>query len=143
MEFSKIIAVTGKPGLFEILSQTKSGVIVKSLKEDKRFPINATQNISLLENIAIYTLEEEVPLGQIFKIISDKEEGKQCISHKESGNKLTSYFAEILPEYDDERVYTSNIKKVLQWYNILVDAKFDFSSIEVESVEEETEETNS
>ncbi|CAL2102932.1 conserved protein of unknown function [Tenacibaculum sp. 190130A14a] len=139
MEFSKIIAVTGKPGLYEILSQTKTGVIVKSIVDGKRFPITATHNVSLLDNIAIYTYEEEVPLGQVFKNIAAKEDGKEAISHKESGNKLQAYFGEVLPNYDDERVYTSNIKKVVQWYNILVNAGFDFSTIEI-ATEAETEE---
>lgn len=140
MEFSKIIAVSGKPGLFEILSQTKTGVIVKSLLDDKRMPITATHNVSLLENIAIFTYEEDIPLAQVFKNIADKEGGKEAISHKESANVLTSYFSEVLPDYDDERVYTSNIKKVIQWYNILAKADFDFSTLLQEEVTTEEEE---
>jgi hypothetical protein len=139
MEFSKIIAVSGKPGLFQVVSQTKSGLIVDSLTDNKRFPITSTQNVSLLENIAIYTYEEEVPLLDIFKTMYEKEAGKEAISHKESGNKLTAYFAEVLPDYDDERVYTSNIKKVVQWYNLLVKTGVDFSKIEA-TTEENTEE---
>ena len=139
MEFSKIIAVTGKPGLFQVVSQTKTGLVVDSLVDKKRFPITSTQNVSLLENIAIYTYEEEVPLLNIFKTMFEKEVGKETISHKESGNKLTAYFAEILPDYDDERVYTSNIKKVIQWYNIMVNAGIDFSKVEA-TEEENTEE---
>lgn len=139
MEYSKIIAVAGKPGLFEVMSQTKTRFIVESLLDKKRFPIASANNVSLLENIAIYTYEEEVPLLIIFKSIFEKENGGKALSHKESGNKLTSYFAEVLPDYDDERVYTSNIKKVIQWYNILVDAGLDFSAIE-EVTEENTEE---
>lgn len=138
MEFSKIIAVSGKPGLYSAVSQTKSGFIVESLADNKRFPITATNNVSLLENIAIYTYEEEVPLLDIFKTMYEKEEGKAALSHKESGNKLAAYFSEVLPDYDDERVYTSNIKKVVQWYNILVNAGMDFSA--VESSQEDTEE---
>lgn len=140
MEFSKIIAVSGKPGLYSAISQTKTGFIVESLTEKKRFPIASTNNVSLLENIAIYTYEEEVPLLSIFKSMYEKEEGKEAISHKESGNKLTAYFSEVLPDYDEERVYTSNIKKVVQWYNILVNAGMDFSQIELPSEEEESEE---
>ena len=135
MEFNKIIAVTGKPGLFEVVSQTKTGVIVASLHDKKRFPITSTQNISMLENIAIYTYEEEVLLLDIFKKIFEKEAGKESISHKVSGNKLKSYFSEILPEYDEERVYASNIKKIIQWYNILVSAGLDFSKIQATSTE--------
>jgi hypothetical protein len=133
MEFNKIIAVTGKPGLFEVVSQTKTGIIVESLNDKKRVPILSTHNVSLLENIAIFTYDEEVPLLTIFKSISEKEEGKETISHKESGAKLSSFFAEILPEYDQERVYTSNIKKIVQWYNALIAVGFDFSTAELSS----------
>ena len=129
MTLEKIISVTGKPGLFKIISQAKSSIIVESLIDQKRSPVNTMHNVSVLDNIAIYTYEEEVPLKLIFKAIAEKEEGKECISHKESANKLVAYFKEILPDYDDERVYTSNIKKVLQWYNLLVNSNFDFTTI--------------
>lgn len=130
MEFNKIISVAGKPGLFHAISQTKSGFIVESLVDKKRFPIPSTNNVSLLENIAIYTYEEEVPLLTVFKTMYKKTEGKEAINHKESGKKLTSFFSEILPDYDEDRVYTSNIKKVIQWYNILVSSGVDFSTVE-------------
>lgn len=137
MEFSKIISVTGKPGLFQVISQSKNAIIAESLSDKKRLAINATQNVSLLENIAIYTYEEDIPLFDVFKAISEKTEGKQAISHKESGKKLTSFFAEVLPTYDDERVYTSNIKKVIQWFNLLIESGFDFSEVEEVSTTEE------
>ena len=139
MEFNKIIAVTGKPGLFQVISQSKNAIIVESLIDKKRLAINATQNVSMLENIAIYTYEEEIPLLTIFKTMFEKSEGKETISHKESGTKLTAYFAEVLPNYDDERVYTSNIKKIIQWFNTLVNAGLDFSKIEATSEEVEKE----
>ena len=139
MEFNKIIAVTGKPGLFEVVSQTKTGVIVASLADKKRFPITSTQNISMLENIAIYTYDEEVLLLNVFKKMYELAEGKETISHKESGKTLEKYFLEVLPEYDAERVYTSNIKKVVQWYNILIKAGLDFSKIEATTDETEKE----
>ena len=132
MEFNKIISVAGKPGLFHAISQTKSGFIVESLVDKKRFPIPSTNNVSLLENIAIYTYEEEVPLLTVFKTMYEKTEGKETISHKESSQKLIAYFSEILPDYDEERVYTSNIKKVIQWYNLLVTSGLDFSAVEAE-----------
>jgi hypothetical protein len=87
----------------------------------------------LLENIAIFTYEEEVPLLTIFKSISEKEEGKATINHKESGAKLTTFFSEILPNFDQERVYTSNIKKIIQWYNALISVGFDFATAELSS----------
>lgn len=141
MEFKKIIAVTGKPGLYQIISQSKHAIIAESLMDKKRLAINATQNVSLLENIAIYTYEDDMPLWDVFVAIYTKTEGKAILSHKESGKKLQDFFLEILPNYDDERVYTSNIKKVIQWYTILLEAGMDFSKVE-ENSSEETE-TNS
>lgn len=140
MEFSKIISVTGKPGLFQVISQSKNAIIAESLTDKKRLAINATQNVSLLENIAIYTYEEDMPLLDVFKAISEKTEGKKALSHKESGNKLTSFFTEVLPNYDDERVYTSNIKKVIQWFNLLIASGFDFSIIEESNATEPEQE---
>ncbi|WP_298778283.1 DUF5606 domain-containing protein [uncultured Polaribacter sp.] len=137
MEFNKIISVSGKPGLYQVMSQSKNAIIVEALADQKRLAINSTQNVSLLENIAIYTYEEDIPLLTIFKTMFEKTEGKEAISHKESGKKLTAFFAEVLPNYDDERVYTSNIKKVIQWFNILVTAGMDFSK--TEASQEETE----
>lgn len=138
MEFNKIIAISGKPGLYQVISQTKSGLIIESLSDKKRFPVSSTQNISLLENIAIFTYEKEVPLLEVFKSMYEKGEGKKAPSHKESAKVLTDYFLEVLPEYDEDRVYVSNIKKIVQWYNVLIENKLDFSAIE--ATPENTEE---
>lgn len=139
MELKDIVAINGKPGLYEIKAQSKGGIIVESLIDAKRIPITATHNISALNEIAIYTYEEEIPLRIVFKSIFEKENGKETISHKENGKALTSYFREVLPNFDEERVYTSNIKKIVQWYNLLASKNFDFASIK--EVEEETEES--
>ena len=139
MEFNKIISVSGKPGLFQVISQSKNAVIAESLVEKKRLAINTTQNVSLLENIAIYTYEEDMPLLDVFTSIFKKTEGKEALSHKESSKKLTAFFTEVIPNYDDERVYASNIKKVIQWYNILTKAGMDFSKVE-KNVEDSSEE---
>ncbi|SDR81207.1 hypothetical protein SAMN05216503_1007 [Polaribacter sp. KT25b] len=139
MEFNKIISVNGKPGLYQVVSQSKNAIIVESLTDKKRLAINSTQNVSLLENIAIYTYEEDVPLLTIFQSMFEKTEGKEAISHKESGKKLAAFFAEILPNYDEERVYASNIKKVIQWYNLLVVSGMDFSKTEETTTVEDTE----
>ncbi|MDX1828423.1 MAG: DUF5606 domain-containing protein [Lutibacter sp.] len=136
MELKDIVAINGKPGLFEIKAQSKGGIIVQSLLDDKKFPITAMHNISALNEISIYTYEEEIPLRIVFKTIGEKENGKEAISHKENGKVLTSYFREILPNFDEERVYTSNIKKVIQWYNLLASTNFDFSAISEEETEE-------
>ncbi len=136
MELKDIVAINGKPGLYELKAQSKGGVIVESLIDLKKFPVTATHNISALNEIAIYTYEEEVPLRIILKSIGEKESGKEALSHKENGKILTSYFREILPNFDEERVYTSNIKKVLQWYNLLASKNFDFTAIKEEETEE-------
>lgn len=129
MEFSKIISVTGKPGLYQVVSQSKNAIIAEAILDKKRLAINATQNVSLLENIAIYTYEEDLPLLDVFKAIAEKTGGEAAISHKESGKKLEAFFLEAIPNYDEDRVYTSNIKKVIQWYNILLKAGLDFTTI--------------
>ena len=136
MELKDIVAINGKPGLYEIKAQSKGGIIVESLIDSKKFPVTATHNISALNEIAVYTYEEEIPLRIIFKTIGEKENGKEAISPKESGKALSSYFREILPNFDEERVYTSNIKKILQWYNLLASKNFDFASIKEEETEE-------
>jgi len=140
MKLEKIIAITGKPGLYKIISQSKSAVIVESMLDKKRFPVNSLHNISTLNDIAIYTYETEVPLKAVFLSIFEKEEGKKSIDPKSSKNDLLAYFSDVLPGYDEERVYASNIKKVLSWYNALVDADFDFSGIKAELEEENSEE---
>ncbi|MDN3644441.1 DUF5606 domain-containing protein [Lutimonas halocynthiae] len=140
MKLEKVIAIAGKPGLYEIISQSKSGVIVESLADKKRFPVNSLHNISTLNDIAIYTYEEEVPLKQVFLSIFEKQASEKSIDPKSSKNDLINYFGEVLPGFDEERVYPSNIKKILSWYNALVDAKFDFASIKQELEEENAEE---
>jgi hypothetical protein len=140
MKLEKLIAISGKPGLYQIISQSKSGVIVESLTDKKRIPVNNLNNISTLNDIAIYTYEEEVPLKQVFLNIHEKEEGKKSIDSKSGKAELLEYFSAVLPEYDQERVYASNIKKVISWYNALVDVEFDFSDIKAALEEEAKEE---
>ncbi len=130
MEFTKMATIKGKSGLFEVLATSEKRFIVQSLTDKKRFPVNATHELTLLESIAIYTQKEEVLLRTVFKTIFEKEKGVATISHKENENKLTSYFKEILPNYDEDHVYPSTIKKIIQWYNILIKAGLDFSKIE-------------
>ena len=114
-----ILSIAGKPGLYKLVAQSRNGVIVESLMDGKRMPISTAQNISALSDIAIYTHTEEKPLHEIFSVLKEKEGGVTPVKHKESGAKLEAYFAEVLPEYDADRVYPSDIKKVIQWYNTL------------------------
>jgi len=119
MELKGILAISGKPGLFKMLSQGKNNIIVEGLDDKKRFPVYAAHQISALEEISIYTETEDVPLADVFKGIFDATGGEEAISHKSSKNQLEELFEKALPEYDRERVYISDIKKVIQWYNIL------------------------
>ena len=121
MSLDKILSISGKPGLYNLIAQTRGGFVAEALVDNKRITVNAQQNISVLSEIAIYTLTEEVPLKEVFLSIKNKENGKESsVKPKDSKDKLEEYFFEILPEYDEERVYASDIKKVLQWYNLLV-----------------------
>ncbi len=129
MSLEKIIAISGKPGLFEIISKTKSGLIVEALSDGKRFPVNGLHNVITLNDIAIYTYEEEVPLREVFLNIHNKENGKAAIDPKSDKESLLNYFGEVLPEFDTDRVYASNVKKVITWYNALVASQFDFESM--------------
>jgi hypothetical protein len=137
MTLDKLIVVTGKSGIFEVVSQGKAGLIVRSLGENKKYPIHNIHNVSSLNDITIYTELEDVPLRNIFTKINKKEAGKTTINHKENKTVLTNFFTEILPDYDTERVYPSNIKKIVQWYNILVNAKFDFAGLDKLNSDEE------
>jgi Domain of unknown function (DUF6852)/Domain of unknown function (DUF5606) len=129
MTLDKIIAIAGKPGLYKVLTHTKGRIIVESLTDKKRFPVGATQTINALQDIAIYTYDEEVPLREVLVTIYEKEKGKTSVNPNDKGNVLTKYFSEILPNYDAEHVYTSNIKKLLKWYNDLVAAGFNFENL--------------
>ena len=140
MTVKGIIAISGKSGLFKVVAQGKNNVIVEALADKKRFPAYATDRISALEDISIFTDSEDKSLIEIFEAIYIKEAGKNCISHKEDGTKLAAYLEEVLPDYDRERVYPSDIKKIFLWYNLLVEAgelKMD------EKVEVAAEETSS
>jgi hypothetical protein len=119
MNLSGIIAVSGKPGLFNVIAQGNQSIIVESLLDKKRIAVHASNKISALDDISIYTYEEDVPLTKVYKSIFDKENGGQCVSHKASESELRAYLEEVLPGYDRERVYLSDIKKLFNWYNLL------------------------
>ena len=138
MALDKILSIGGKPGLYKLLTQTRSGFVGESLLDGKRVTVGIRSNVSVLSEIAIYTLEEEVPLREVFQKIKEKEGGeKTSISHKADKIELEEYFFEILPNYDEDRVYASDIKKIVQWYNILLDNNItDF--VEEKDAEEPT-----
>ena len=141
MGLEKILAISGKPGLYELITQTRTGFVASSLIDGKRLSLNLRSNISLLSEIAIYTLTEEVPLREVFKKIQEKENGKKtAVSHKEENVKLEEYFFDILPDYDEDRVYVSDIKKVIRWYNLLVEKGHDNFEAEPEEGKENEKE---
>ena len=120
MELRTVLSITGKPGLFKLIAHRKNGVVVESLLDGARASIPANANVSSLGDIAIYTYEEEVPLKDVFKAMSNVTEGKEALSHKSAKSDLEDFFGEVLPKFDQERVYASDIKKVIQWFNIIV-----------------------
>lgn len=120
MDLSGIISITGKPGLYKVIAQGKNSVIVESVVDKKRIPAYATDRISALEDISIYTLESDVPLKDVFSSLYKKFDGKEGLSHKDDIINLQEVLFEVLPDYDEDRVYPSDIKKLFQWYNMLV-----------------------
>ncbi len=140
MDISKILSISGRPGLWEMKAQTRGGVLAESLLDGKKIPVNIKHNISILSEIAIYTYAEEVPLREVFQKIGEKENFQKSIDPKSSKNELTTYFREILPNFDEDRVYASDIKKVIQWYNLLIEK--GFTSFEEVKDEADTEAEN-
>lgn len=122
MSLEKILSITGKPGLYELVTQTRTGFVAESLLDGKRITVGMRNNVSVLSEIAIYTLDKELPLREVFLKIQVKEKGgKTSVGHKAEKIKLEEYFFEVLPDYDEDRVYASDIKKIIQWYNLLHD----------------------
>lgn len=132
MSLEKVLSIAGKPGLYKMIAQTRGGFVAESLLDGKKMSVGIHHNVSILSEIAIYTLTEEKPLREVFNLIKEKESGNETlVNHKESKDKLEEYFFEVLPDYDEERVYASDIKKILQWYNLL--QKHDLLDFEAEA----------
>lgn len=114
-----ILSISGQPGLYKLVAEAKNNIVVESLDTNKRMPVYSTSKVSALEDIAIFTTKEDLPLKEVFKAISDKENGGAAISPKSPDKDLKDYFRAVVPDFDKDRVYVSDIKKVLNWYNIL------------------------
>lgn len=119
MNLESIISITGKPGLFKVLSTIKNGLIVESILDEKRMTVHASDKVSALNDISIYTTESDIPLSDIYDKIYKKTAGKPAVDHKASPEELRSYLKEIVEDFDQERVYNSDLKKLFQWYNLL------------------------
>ncbi len=128
-----ILAISGKPGLYKLVSRGNANLIVEALDDThKRLPAFATDRVTSLADIAMFTETDEVPLWKVFKAVGEKEGSKRCaLNHKKASSKeLQKFFAEVLPDYDRDRVLDSHIRKLIQWYNILVDNGFtDFEAV--------------
>lgn len=135
-----VLSISGRPGLYKLVSQGKNMLIVESIATGKRMPAYAHDKIISLGDIAIYTMEEDIPLADVFESIKEKNEGKIVdVKAMKSDKEIREYFATVLPDFDDERVYTNDIKKVFAWYNALVEAGMtEFKP--AETAEDSTEE---
>ncbi len=119
IDLTGIISISGQPGLFKVVAQSKNGIIVENLTDKKRIAISSTAKVSSLEDISMFTTGEDKPVREIMKNIFDKEKGGLAIDNKSDDKAIAAYFEVVLPEYDKERVYTSNMRKLFNWYNTL------------------------
>jgi hypothetical protein len=138
MVLKDIMTISGEPGLFRFIAQGKNSIIIEHLETKKRSSAFGTAKVSSLEDIAIFTENEDIPLSKVFDLIWDKSDGGQAIDGKADGTKLKNWFEDILPGYDKDRVYTSDIKKVALWFNILHKLNL---LVKEEAEEAKTEET--
>ena len=130
MDLSKILSVTGKAGLFKLLSHNKTSFIVESLTDGKRFPVFPNDGVATLDNISIFTEDGDVPLQDVLVAMYKKENGAQCAVNVNDSKALKAYMEEVLPNYDRERVYVSNMKKIVLWYNQLVEKQLIDDKVE-------------
>ena len=140
MIVDKILAIAGKPGLYALKVQTRTGFVAESFIDGKKITVGLRSNVSLLSEISVYTQTEEKPLATVLRNIAVKENEGPSISHKEDNETLSNYFLEVLPDYDSDRVYPSDIKKIINWYNIL-QAKGLVSKVEPAVANEDKPET--
>src|SRR5688572_6966406 len=119
IDLTGIIAISGQPGLYKIVAQSKNGIIVEGLADKKRVNVYASTKVSTLSDISMFTTGDDKPLTEIITSIYEKEKGGPAIDHKADDKAVEKYFATILPEYDKERVYISNMRKLLTWYNAM------------------------
>ena len=139
MDLSNILSITGKGSLYKLSSRTPNSFIVESLEDGHRFPAFSHDGVATLDNIAIFTDEEEVTLQSVLQAIFKKENG-QPVAIPKDNNMLKSYFGEVLPNYDRDRVYMTHVRKLIQWYNILINEGItEFKPSDEEEVEEESE----
>ena len=139
MDLKEILSVSGKPGLFKTIAQTKTGVIIESLIDGKRIQAFASDKISSLGEISIFTNTEDMPLREVFRLIREKNGEQAAPDAKADDKTLKAFFETVIPDYDRERVYTSHIRKLVQWYNLLIANEINDFSAPAEDIEGETD----
>lgn len=139
MELKDILAISGQPGLYRYIAQSRNGFIVESLLDGKRSNATASSKVSALSEISMYTEGEDIPLAEVFTKMYAYTECKQALSHKESNEALKEFFGAVITDYDRERVHVSDIKKAVNWFNLLVAAGMTEFRLP-EDNEEQTEE---
>ncbi len=120
MDLSKIMTVSGKPGLYKVVAQTRNGLIVESMQDGKRMPVFANDRSSALEDISVFTYEKDMPLKELLWAVYQQHEGQEGPDPKSSPDTLKTAFEEVLPDYDKDRVHVSDMKKIFAWYRILL-----------------------
>lgn len=140
MKFVEILAISGQPGLYKYVAQSKNGLIVESLVDGRRFNASGSSKVSALSEISIFTEGDDMPLNEVYAKIFAHTNGAKAVDHKAAPEQLKAFMAEALPEYDRERVRVSDMKKLFSWFNILVDAGMTDFSIEEPETGEEPEE---
>jgi len=123
MKLSEILSISGKPGLFTVVSQTNNGLIAESVIDKKRIPVFASHDVSILEDISLYTEEDTLPMFDVMKRLYEHEDGKESVNHKASKADLEAKMETVFPEYDKDRVYQSDLKKLFRWYNLIIEHK--------------------
>lgn len=138
---TKILSITGRPGLYKLISTNQNMNIVESLIDGKRIPVYMHEKIVALSDVSMYTNDGDIPLKEVFKKIKEKENSKPVLLNSKSSSKeLFSFLIEVLPEYNKESVYASDVKKLISWYNILIEKGIDFEAEESKTEENELEE---
>lgn len=137
MELKDILAISGQPGLYKYIAQSRGGVIVESLIDGKRMNVPATARVSALSEISMFTENEDIPLAEVFTKMYAHTGGKAALSAKESPARLQEFFGEVVPDFDRERVHASDIKKAVAWFNLLVEAGFTEFKLPEEATEAE------
>lgn len=138
MKLSEILSISGKPGLYKIVAQSPGRVIVESVETGKRLPVFMRHNFSILSDISMYTIEEDISLGEVFKLIYEAENGSATIDHKADEKDLEAKMVEVLPNYDKDEVRHGDMRKLFKWYNLLI-AKSLWTPADLDEAQDEEE----